>query len=84
VAELVLLGQLVLTNIAVPVLVPQFILAIPEFILTLILVLDFQSLVTQLSLMETEPLTVMVTELTLLQQQQAQHMELQRMQLWFQ
>jgi hypothetical protein len=71
------------TNIAVLVLGQQFILAIPEFILMLILVQDFQSLVTQLSLMETEPLTVMVTELTLLQLQRAQHMELRRMQLWF-
>jgi BioD-like phosphotransacetylase family protein len=70
-------------DIAAQVLVPQFILAILEFIRTLILVPGFRIQATQQSLMEMAQLTVMVTELTSLQLRQALHMESQRMQLWF-
>jgi hypothetical protein len=55
-----------------------------EFTRTLILVLDSQILDIQQYLMAMELLTAMVMELTLLRPQQEQHMESQRMQLWFQ
>jgi hypothetical protein len=70
-------------DIAVPGLVPQFILAILEFTHTLILVLDFLLLDSQQLLTEMALSTAMVTEPTLLQLRREQHMVLLRMRPWF-
>jgi hypothetical protein len=71
-------------DIAVPVLVPQFILAILEFTRTLILVLDYLILDSQQLLTEMALSTAMVMEPTLLQLRREQHMALPRMRPWFQ
>ena len=71
-------------DIAVPELVPQFILAILEFTHTLTLVLDFLILDSQQLLTVMELSTAMATEPTLLQLRREPHMVLLRMRPWFQ